>query len=258
MKNKPINIDSLTVIEAKKEFDRQLSSLAYSKGVRDVFSDFLDFSLMFFNLSPSDEQKEWHSKLEQEKKDAYLIMFECYGAMAENFHDPLGDIFMEHISHGHNSQFFTPEPMCDMMSRIIAIDELQNGQSVCDPTCGSGRMLLAAGKIAREKNKHLHYYGSDIDGTCCRMSLLNMLVNTLDGEIARMDTLRMEHYKSYVIQRMQLPNGYYLCGYNELPGGTTGFIQKLENSMKQDNEQSAFAEMPQQEITDKHGQLLLF
>jgi len=29
------------------------------------------------------------------------------------------------ISNGHNGQFFTPEPLCDMMA-IMSVDETQN------------------------------------------------------------------------------------------------------------------------------------
>lgn len=110
------------------------------------------------------------------------------GDLSDGFADPIGELYMQAISNGHNGQYFTPEPLCDMMS-IMSVDENSTpGQTVCDCACGSGRMLLAAAKL----NRSLHLYGADLDLTCCKMALLNLLPNSLTGEIAHMNTLSNE------------------------------------------------------------------
>lgn len=80
------------------------------------------------------------------------------------------------------------------MLAIMNIGESsQQGQTVCDPTCGSGRMLLAAAKI----NRYMRFYGADLDITCCKMALINTLLNSLQGEIAHMNTLSNEFYRGF-------------------------------------------------------------
>jgi type I restriction-modification system DNA methylase subunit len=73
--------------------------------------------------------------------------------LLEGFCDPLGELYMQAISNGHNGQYFTPTPKCDMMATMSLGESSTLGQTVCDPTCGSGRMWLAAAKI----NRHLCY-----------------------------------------------------------------------------------------------------
>lgn len=70
---------------------------------------------------------------------------------------------MEHISHGHNGQFFTPQHVSDLMAAVTCAN-IRPGQSVYDPTCGSGRMLLSAVKSLSRTNPNdrIFCYGSDI------------------------------------------------------------------------------------------------
>ena len=96
---------------------------------------------------------------------------------------------MECVSFGRNGQFFTPQEICDMMAKItIEENKLKDNQAVCDPACGSGRTLLGIAKL----NRRLKFYASDIDLTCVKMCVLNMMINCMEGEIAWMDTLRIQ------------------------------------------------------------------
>ena len=112
----------------------------------------------------------------------------------KGLHDMLGEFFMEYISHGHNGQFFTPEPICEMMARITC-GEMMPGQRVYDCACGSGRTLLAAAKI----NRNGLFFGTDIDRNCCMMTLINLCLNGLCGEVAWMNSLSNEFYSAWHI-----------------------------------------------------------
>ncbi|MES2378140.1 MAG: N-6 DNA methylase [Bacteroidota bacterium] len=114
---------------------------------------------------------------------------------SEGFCDPLAELYPQAISSGHNGQYFTPEPICDMLS-IMSGDTLSDGQKVLDPACGSGRMLLAAAK----RNRFALFYGADLDNTCCKMALVNMLINSLTGEIAHLNSISNEFSRGYTIQ----------------------------------------------------------
>jgi type I restriction enzyme M protein len=131
------------------------------------------------------------------------------GNLSEGFSDPLGELFMMAISNGHNGQYFTPEPLCDMTA-TMNIGNAEAGQTVLDCACGSGRMLLSAAKI----NRHLLLYGADLDITCCKMALLNVLFNSLTGEIAHMDSLSNDFYRGFKVSTT-LVNGYHTPYYTE-------------------------------------------
>lgn len=261
------NIEEMTTSEAQKEFGNLLGRLAYTKSYPDAFSLFLDFALLPFNLEPTPEEKERFQKLTDEDKRTLLAMLSCFGIITDNngegFKDALGDLFMEHVSHGNNGQFFTPEPLCQFMSLATGVDELKPGQSMCDPTCGSGRMLLAAAKIAAEKgNRNIWLYGSDLDLTCCKMAALNMLVNSMQGEIAHMNTITMDHYQSWHIRKMLSKDGHWLPYFYLTGAGQTDFITRLDISTKRKtfpSKQPAIAPQMSEQRQYKPGeQMMLF
>lgn len=145
-----------------------------------------------------------HPKVEQLVKLVTII-----GDLSEGYCDPLGELYMQAISNGHNGQYFTPEPICTLMAKMQLGEDTKELQTVADPACGSGRMLLAAAQI----NRSMRFYGADLDSTCCKMALLNMLLNSLQGEIAHMNTLTNEFYCCYkvhttIVGGMHVP--YYI------------------------------------------------
>ena len=71
-------------------------------------------------------------------------------------------------------------------------------------------MLLAVAKL----NRSSLLYGADLDITCCKMALLNMLLNSLSGEIAHMNTLSNEFYRGFKVSTV-LINGFYMPYYTE-------------------------------------------
>jgi hypothetical protein len=50
------------------------------------------------------------------------------------------------------------------------------------------------------------FYGADLDITCCKMALLNMLLNSLTGEIAHMNSLSNEFFRGYNVQTTLVDN----------------------------------------------------
>jgi type I restriction-modification system DNA methylase subunit len=190
-----------------KEFER----FAYGQSLHTAFTEMLDWTLLPFRKFDSQvEQQEAletyrnHPKVQQLVKLVTLI-----GELLEGFSDPLGELYMQAISNGHNGQYFTPEPICDMMA-AISVGNPTDGQTVADCACGSGRMLLSAAKI----NRHLKLYGADLDITCCKMALLNMLLNSLQGEVAHMNSLSNDFYRGYKV-KTKLVDGYHMPYYIE-------------------------------------------
>ncbi len=105
------------------------------------------------------------------------------------------------------------------MLSMMSADTLKDGQKVLDPACGSGRMLLSAAK----RNRHALLYGADLDSNCCKMALTNMLLNSLTGEIANMNSLSNEFFTGYQVQTTLL-NGYHMPCYVEFSDLALSYI----------------------------------
>jgi len=202
-------------------FDRY----AHDKNRAIAFTEMLDSFLLPFKFCATKQEQEVHlAQLTSQPKQEELFSFlEELGECSQHFCDPLGEIFMQEVSKGHNGQFFTPEHICDMMAQITAVN-IKDGQSVFDPACGSGRMLLAVAKV----NRHVVLYGADIDEVCVKMSVVNMLLQSLDGEITHMNTLTNEFFKGYCAGST-LYNGYYFPWYKQ-------FLDPVKSSVCQMNQ----------------------
>ncbi len=186
-------------MEQLKSFSSYISQIGHKYGLHSVFDDFLEMVICALSLGAKEDR--YHEIVRNyEKPDAYL-MAEAFGALVvemdnngEGLKDGFGDFFMEYLSYGRNGQFFTPEPICDMMARIV--NPAGFGEKIADCCCGSGRMLLAAARISRNSS----FFGADIDRTCAMMCLINLCLNGLLGEVCWMDTLMNRFYAGWRIE----------------------------------------------------------
>lgn len=187
--------DGLTLRTLDKNLATAIEEMDCHRGNEfyDIFDEFLDLSLGLMCNNPNQHQIELLTKMgkNQEYKAAYLKAINAYGEAAAGYHDPFGDIFMDRISHGNNGQFFTPNELCQLTSRILSTTV----GYINDPTCGSGRLLLAGLKNAREKGYEPWLCGQDLSYTCAKMTLLNLMINQARGYVTCGDTLRYEQEK---------------------------------------------------------------
>lgn len=89
-------------------------------------------------------------------------------------------------------QFYTPAEVSRLMASVIGIDKAKNQrETIYDPTCGSGSLLLkahAAAKLATGFD--LAIYGQEIDNATAALSRMNMLIhNAVGAEIKNDNTL---------------------------------------------------------------------
>ena len=231
MKVKPVIINCMIPKEFQAHYDR----LCYGRSRANVFRDFLDVCLYYLSAGMlSEDYLKIEKQYKKEEMPLFLEMLNVVADNSEGFRDVLGDVFMEFVSHGHNGQFFTPMPITDMMAMINNCDNLTPEQSVCDPACGSGRTLLSAVAMCVKNNegKRPRCYGSDIDISCVKMAVINMMMNSIPGEIAWMDTLRMEHWRSYCIDLI-LIGGMWFPTLKVMGAGQTRFVQRLEKAIEE-------------------------
>ncbi len=109
--------------------------------------------------------------------------------MYQNWWDALGEIYENCVVSKSKAtstgQFFTPPTVCDMMAQVINGTEPIFNKDISDPTCGSGRNLLAFNAI----NPGNNLYAEDIDKTSCLMTVANFLVHGIKGEVVWHDSL---------------------------------------------------------------------
>lgn len=93
-------------------------------------------------------------------------------------------------------EFFTPR---EVVNLLVGILQPQPGESVYDPTCGSGGMLVATINQLREAgqdHRTLRLYGQEINLTTSSIARMNLFLHEIDDfDIKRGDTLRAPAFK---------------------------------------------------------------
>lgn len=91
-------------------------------------------------------------------------------------------------------QFYTPAEVSRVMARIIGIDRAySNSQTVYDPTCGSGSLLL---KAADEAPVDVTIYGQEMDNSTRALAKMNMILHGHPtAQIVRGNTLSNPLFK---------------------------------------------------------------
>lgn len=87
--------------------------------------------------------------------------------------------------------FFTPPEVSELMARIV---DPKINDTMYDPTCGSGSLLIRTGRKAIEKEngniKTLALYGQEMNGSSWSMAKMNMFIHDImDARIAWGDSL---------------------------------------------------------------------
>lgn len=122
-------------------------------------------------------------------------------AMQQEPADYLGLVYeQEAVANSYAGQFFTPEPVVEMMARMTMPDELPDTALVSDPACGSGRMLIAGIR----RNRFATFVGVDTDLTCVQMTALNCLVRNATTYVIHGNSLSLETQGGYHVRRTAL------------------------------------------------------
>jgi len=83
-------------------------------------------------------------------------------------------------------EFYTPSEVSTLIARLT---KSAPGARICDPTCGSGSLLIKAGKEVGSENFAL--YGQEANGSTWALAVMNMFLHGFDNATIRWgDTLR--------------------------------------------------------------------
>jgi type I restriction enzyme M protein len=118
--------------------------------------------------------------------------------------DLLGDAYeylMRHFateSGKSKGQFYTPAEVSRIMAKVIGLGSAKSGsQTIHDPTCGSGSLLLKAHDEAKSRTGHdLTLYGQEMDNATAALAKMNMILHDCPtAEIWQDNTLSTPHFK---------------------------------------------------------------
>jgi type I restriction enzyme M protein len=118
--------------------------------------------------------------------------------------DLLGDAYeylMRHFateSGKSKGQFYTPAEVSRVMAQVIGLSSARSrDQSIYDPTCGSGSLLLKAHDEAKAATGlDLAIYGQEMDNATSALARMNMVLHDAPtAEIWQDNTLSSPHFK---------------------------------------------------------------
>lgn len=184
------SFDDMLAAKGDKEIGDRLNKiiakLAEANGLRNVI-DQADFN---------DEEKLGKGKEMQDRLSKLVTIFndlDFRGSHAEG-DDLLGDAYeylMRHFateSGKSKGQFYTPAEVSRILAKVVGIGPTtRQDQTVYDPACGSGSLLL---KAAAEAPRGMTIYGQEKDNATWALSKMNMILHGNEiAEIEKGDTI---------------------------------------------------------------------
>lgn len=87
-------------------------------------------------------------------------------------------------------EFYTPPEVSDLIAELL---DPQGGDSICDPACGSGSLLMKCGRkvVSNHQSKQYALYGQEAIGSTWSLAKMNMFLHGEDNhKIEWGDTIR--------------------------------------------------------------------
>lgn len=87
-------------------------------------------------------------------------------------------------------EFFTPKEVGWLMAYLV---QPQQGETVYDPCCGSGGLLIKCQLALKERDENikrpLRLHGQELTGSSFAIARMNMVVHDMEGEVVRGNTM---------------------------------------------------------------------
>lgn len=155
----------------------------------------------------NDEEKLGKADAMVQRLTKLVAIFEGldFGGNRAEGDDLLGDAYeylMRHFateSGKSKGQFYTPAEVSRIMSMVIDLGKASHAaQSIYDPTCGSGSLLLKAHDEAKSRTGlDLALYGQEMDNATSALARMNMVLHDCPtAEIWQDNTLSHPHFKN--------------------------------------------------------------
>jgi type I restriction enzyme M protein len=182
--------------EIGDKVNKIIARLAEANSLKGVI-DVADFN---------DEEKIGKGKEMVDRLSKLVGIFECLDFRSNRAEgdDLLGDAYeylMRHFateSGKSKGQFYTPAEVSRIMAKVIGLAGAKSSaQTIYDPTCGSGSLLLKAHDEAKSRTRlDLALYGQEMDNATAALAKMNMILHDCPtAEVWKDNTLANPHFK---------------------------------------------------------------
>ncbi len=180
--------------------DDLISAFAHKFGFDriTVFRDFLRYTINGWTLPDYPSLSDWSYSPEQnamfgEMYKAWILImdeqlknkefFDCFAR--------LHPAYSSDADKKSKGQFMTPPHICQLMATIALPDTSSEVNKVCDPTGGSGGLLLAS-HAHSPRNFHV---SMDVDYTMCLQAVCNFIIHGVVGVVVCKNTLTLTNFQ---------------------------------------------------------------
>ena len=191
------SFDDIAALKGDKEIGDKINKiigrLAEANDLKNVI-DVADFN---------DPEKLGSGKEMQDRLSKLVAIFEGldFRANTAEGDDLLGDAYeylMRHFateSGKSKGQFYTPAEVSRIMAQVVGVaNGAAPSQTIYDPTCGSGSLLL---KAADEATHGVTIYGQEMDNSTWALARMNMILHGHEtAEIWKGNTLANPHFRN--------------------------------------------------------------
>lgn len=156
-------------------------------------------------------------------------------------------------------QFYTPQEVVDIIVRYL---KPQEGNTVYDPTCGSGGFLINSAKYAKEQfgsQKSVRLFGQESVWNTWAICNINMVLHGLDSQIKREDTIIHPQFTDEDNELEVRKFDFVMANFpfsqeNWTQTGTPKKDKKGKAVLKKDG--SPQLEYPKEDYVDPYGRLI--
>lgn len=203
--------------EAKKAFCKTISQMSGKYGATSIFADAV--AMMACSIQNA-------CRFRQDLEDKYLNIAKRYGkeeltqlarllglisrGLTDKFGDFLGECYMGlDMGNKYAGQFFTPYHISHFCAKITIGDEKDAKKiieeegffTICEPTCGSGGMIVAAVEDLKDKGinfqRDVLVYASDIDHRCAHMCYITLSLLGVPAIVQVANALTLETFDTF-------------------------------------------------------------
>lgn len=177
--------------EIGDKINKIIANLAEANDLQGVI-DIADFN---------DEDKLGRGKEMQDRLSTLVTIFDSldFRASRADGDDLLGDAYeylMRHFateSGKSKGQFYTPAEVSRILAHVVGVGAAtRQDQTIYDPTCGSGSLLL---KAADEATQGITIYGQEMDNATWALAKMNMILHGHPtADLWRGNTLAAPHF----------------------------------------------------------------
>lgn len=220
-----------------KPYEAYLEILSRKYGKGQVFDDFLQIVVCCLQMGRAEEL--YFKTIRRYHKEELQYFSLAFASLVDQMtrkelQDPFYKWFEENLSNANNGQFFTPQPIADLMAQLVCVptidkaEKADNDKRVYDPCCGSGGLILAYAR----KDRNRYFVGADISYTCCLMTLINMCLYSLSGEVLHMNSLNADvcwHRWLVIVDSFtKLPTIYEVTASTPTPPKSSADLQPVK------------------------------